>query len=295
MMRLAVYGETALWSAVALRLHGASIVHIGTDELPLPPPADYDAVLIADCRRDGSRVEEALANGKHALVLGGSPLDLDVSAARARSAGVQFTVVNPDRYLPSRDLIRQQFDAGKLGLPGLIRIHRWESNGLADDANKPTLSAAIIKDIDLALWFVGKSPDTIFATECSRESMARHNGRTIQVHLGFSDGAMVLIDYTSQLPAGDNYQSFSIIGSSGAAYADDHQNVQLLYQGDQPRAVRVEEEVRQLTNLTQDFVDSLRGGKDLSHTVGDWQKAVAVARAVEMSLTSRQAVAQGAA
>lgn len=294
MMRLAVYGETALWTAVALRLHGASIVHIGTDEVPLPPFNDYDAVLIADRSSDGSRVDEVLANGKHALTLAGSTMDLDALGARARSAAVQLAIVNPDRYLPSRDLIRQQFDVGKLGLPGLIRIHRWEARHRTD-ASRPTLPAPIVNDIDLALWFVGKSPDTVFATESSREATASHDGRTIQVHLGFSDGAMALIDYTNQLPAGDDYQSFSIIGSAGAAYADDHQNVQLLYQGDQPRAVRVEEEVRQWTNLTQDFVDSLRDGKDLSHTLRDWQKAVGVGQAVESSLTTRQAVVQGAA
>ena len=37
-------------------------------------------------------------------------------------------VINPDRFLPSRQLIRQQIEAGKLGEVGLIRIHRWEHN-----------------------------------------------------------------------------------------------------------------------------------------------------------------------
>lgn len=101
---------------------------------------------------------------------------------------------------------------------------------------------------------------------------------------------MALIDYSSALPRGADYQSLSLIGSAGAAYADDHQNMQLLYQGDQPRAVRVDEEVRALVNLTQDFLDALKEGRDLAPTVTNWRNTLAIAVAVEQSLSTRQAV-----
>ena len=38
----------------------------------------------------------------------------------------QVVVVNSDQFLPSRQLIRQQLDTGKLGEVGLVRVHRWE-------------------------------------------------------------------------------------------------------------------------------------------------------------------------
>ena len=102
---------------------------------------------------------------------------------------------------------------------------------------------------------------------------------------------MALIDYSSTLPGGSGYQSLSVIGSAGAAYADDHQNTQLLYQGEHPRAVRTDEGVRQLVNLTQDFVDALQANRDLVLSISSWRKTLSVVRAVKESLASRQAVA----
>ena len=101
---------------------------------------------------------------------------------------------------------------------------------------------------------------------------------------------MALIDYSSALPPGAGYQSMSVIGSAGAAYADDHQNIQLLYQGDDPRAVRTDEGIRQLVNLAQEFVDALQANRDLSASVASWRNTLAVAGAVQESLASGQAV-----
>ena len=42
---------------------------------------------------------------------------------------------------------------------------------------------------------------------------------------------MALIDCAQTLPQGDGYFSLSLIGSTGAAYADSHHNRQLLYGG----------------------------------------------------------------
>jgi hypothetical protein len=101
---------------------------------------------------------------------------------------------------------------------------------------------------------------------------------------------MALLACSSALPAGDDYRSLSVIGSAGAAYADDHQNMQLIYRGRHPQAIRAEEGIRQWVNITQDFVDALSSGRDLSSSFLDWQRASAVAQAVEQSLVSRQAI-----
>src|SRR5262249_44090281 len=115
-------------------------------------------------------------------------------------------------------------------------------------------------------------------------------GSLVQVHLGFPGGAMALIEHTDRLPPGDGYQSLAVIGTAGAAYADDHQNMQLAYRGGRPQAVRTEEEAGALAALVQDFADALRAGRDLSASVPAWQGVLAVADAARRSLASRQAV-----
>ena len=190
----------------------------------------------------------------------------------------QEVVINPDRFLPSRQLIRQQLDAGKLGEVGLIRIHRWEPVSGKDAGDLP---AGLLRDLDLVMWLVGKLPDAIHAVEQSNAS-----GRFVQVHLGFPGGTMALIDYTNRLPAGDGYQSLSVIGSVGAAYADDHQNMQLVFRGGHAQAVRAEESGRRHAATVQEQIDSLKSGHDVAASVAEWQNVLKVAETVRCAMTS---------
>jgi predicted dehydrogenase len=185
---------------------------------------------------------------------------------------VHFAIANPDRFLPSRQLIKQQIP-DKIGQAGLVRIHRWESN---------PATGSMLRDFDIALWLVGSPPDRVYAVE-NRVA----DKRIIQVHLGFP-GSMALIDYTDGLPPGDGYQALSVIGSTGAAYSDDHQNMQLLYRGGRPQAIRTEEGVRQAVDMMQWFADALKTGRDLSVYIKAWQQVFAVHDAIAESLASRR-------
>jgi predicted dehydrogenase len=200
----------------------------------------------------------------------------------ARKYGVQFAVVNPDRYLPSRQLIRKQLPV-PLGEPGLIRLHRWEPaaphpSGLPDP---------LLRDLDLTLWLAGQRPNHVFAVEPKSDGVA---GRYVQVHLGFPGGAMAVLDYTDCLPPGDDYRSLSVIASSGAAYADDHQNVQLVYRGGHPQAMRTDERAGQLAAIAQDFVDAIRNRREPEGGAAGWRDVFTVADALGRSLASGQAV-----
>ncbi|MFN0021982.1 MAG: hypothetical protein ACKVP0_27355 [Pirellulaceae bacterium] len=175
--------------------------------------------------------------------------------------------------LPSRKLIKRELDAGKLGAPGLIRIHHWEAGGEVDAASK--LPLALLQQLDVILWFMEKPPTVVYAVEHGDKSKSKQ-GRYIQIHLGFPGDAMALLVYSSLHPPGDPYRSFHVIGSAGAAYADDQQNMQLLYQGGQPRGVIAAEKPA--------------GGDDLRGTTQDWKNVMAVADAVQRSLDSRQSV-----
>lgn len=207
--------------------------------------------------------------------------------------------INPDRFLPSRQLIRQQLDAGKLGAVGLVRVHRWEPTveqiinlpgleGQVDDLPHEVngLPTGLLRDLDLVLWLVGQSPNAIHALEQSDAANSR--GRSIQMHLGFPSGAMALIDYSNQLPDGDGSQSLSVIGSSGAAYADDHQNMQLVYRGGRPQAVRAEETGRRHTAAVQAKIESLQAGVDVAACVTEWQNVLSVVESVRRAIQSQK-------
>ncbi|MCE9529216.1 MAG: hypothetical protein K8R36_24475 [Planctomycetales bacterium] len=175
--------------------------------------------------------------------------------------------------LPSRQLIKRDLDAGKLGEPGLIRIHHWESGEETDAGHQ--LPSALLQQIDVILWLVGKSPTVVYAVENGDKSKGKQ-GRYIQIHLGFPGDAMALLVYSSLHPPGDPYRSLHVIGSAGAAYADDQQNMQLLYKGGQPRGVMAQEVMMsepQRVAIPQ-----------------NWDHVVAIADAVNRSLMSRQAV-----
>ena len=184
--------------------------------------------------------------------------------------------------LPSRQLIKRELDAGKLGEPGLIRIHHWEETPPFTPASR-ALPTVLLQEIDCVLWLMGKSPTTVFALENTgsgpRPRWDRYPGsRYLQVHLGFPEGAMALLDFSSLHPPGDPYRSLHVIGSLGAAYVDDHQNMQLLYGWGQPRAVVASQ------------VQGLATGGDFTDMIGAWENVLTVAAAVERSIQSCQAV-----
>src|SRR5262249_25521148 len=132
----------------------------------------------------------------------------------------------------------------------------------------------LVRDLDLAGWLFGTLPNVVYAVE-------QADGGVL-AHLGFPGGGMALIDL-SVLPPGDSYHSLSLIGSTGAASAADHQNVQLVYRGGRPQAVRTGEGVKALAALVQEFID---GHPDPT----DWGGVLAVGAAVGRSRATRQAV-----
>jgi predicted dehydrogenase len=317
MIRLAVNSsEEAAWRETALRLRGATIAACGGGCRTL----ECDAVVfVGPSCLEREVIEPFLHAGKHVLLTVEACLSeevLELLSVAARQGGGQLAIVNPDRYLPSRQLIRQQLDAGKLGEVGLVRLHRWwptsavhkpeasargdrmsplaGASGLyqATDLNLHGLPAGLMCDLDLVGWLIGKLPNLLYAVGHLSEG-DEGAGSFVQVHCGYPDGGMALIDCSEHLPPGDGYQSLSVIGSAGTAYADDHQNMQLLYRGGPPQAVRTEEGSRQLVALVQDFVDALNTNKDLSASVSSWRVVLTMADAVRRSLDSKQAVHLG--
>lgn len=195
-----------------------------------------DAVALLGTSADLDFVARCAHAGKHVLVASdacGSQEVLPALSSIPRSPGKLFVHGNSLQFLPSRQLILEQLASGKLGEPGMIRVHRWDSGAEASRLC-PGLPHYAANEISMVVRCFGLPLQTVFATR-----MLESSGCC--VHLGFASGGMALLDFVTAMPVGDSYSSFSIIGSRGAAYADDHPNVQLLYRGGEPRGLRARE------------------------------------------------------
>jgi predicted dehydrogenase len=269
-LRLAICGleAEAQWADVARRLHG--------------PPLD---VCVGPPRPGREEVARFLEAGRHVLAAlepCWPPDQLEALAGAAQRSGVRFAVVNPDRHLPSRQLIKQQVP-GKLGEVGLVRVHRW---GPAGPLPEPLgLPGPLVRDLDVVLWLSDLLPDVVFALE--RPGPA---GRHLQVHLGFPGGGMALLDYDDGTPRGAGYQALTVVGAAGAAYADDHQNAQLLFRDGRALAVRTGEGLRQILSLAQEWIDGLGTGTDPTAGLASWRKVFAVVEAIRQALATHRAV-----
>jgi hypothetical protein len=104
-------------------------------------------------------------------------------------------VLNRERYLPSRLLIRQQLE--RLGEVGLVRLHRWSAVPVP-----PT------RDLDVVL--MGRR----LAFPMRTHTLRSESG-LLQIHLGFPGGGMALIAHASGLAYADGYSSLSVIASGG--------------------------------------------------------------------------------
>jgi predicted dehydrogenase len=166
----------------------------------VPDPASADALVTASLQR-------ARESPLPCLLVDSETISRQDLAALDPS---RVMPAHPWRFRPDVLTVHRSLSSGQLGAPCLLRIHRW---GGSIDAVRPIgLPAA-----DLAHWFFSSLPATI-------HQLARPD--YLQLHLGFPGGGMALID-TAQGTPFEGYHSLHLIGSEGAAYADDHHNRQL--------------------------------------------------------------------
>jgi predicted dehydrogenase len=178
------------------------------------------------------------------------------------------------RHRPAVRAVLASLAAGELGRPGLLRLHRWQPGG----------DRALLPDLDLALAVFAADPDVIFATGTDD---------LVQAHLGFPGGGMALLDVATSLPPGDAYFSCSLIGSDGAAYADDHRDRQLLFTGGLPLAPQGDETDAACLTLLRDFVEAIAQQRRPLVDAAHLRRLRAVSAAVDRSRRSGAAVSLG--
>lgn len=254
---------------------------------PAHPPDDAPSQFIRSAERflrDGWTV--TVEAGAAAMMASG--LTEDAWDRFLNVAGGRFSVRNLSRYLPSRQLIRQQIEAGKLGLPALVRSHRW-SGSVRSSRPENVVPPELIVEIDVAQWMMGSSAEVVYAAQSD-------GGDAVQIHLGFPNGGMALLDW-GRLPQGDGYSSLSVIGAAGSAVADDHSNRQLRFAGGPAQTCLADETLRGVALLLEDFLTVAtsvsEGGPDserLRPTGDAWGDAVRVGRAAARSLETNRPI-----
>ena len=290
MVRLALLGDAGRADQLMKlmpRVEGAKVTvrAAGVDQIV----ADHDAfdaaiVLFAKDIRD---CEQLVTAGKHLLV----PITCRFSTRAIRNLddqcqqqGLCLMAGGTDRLVPSLQAVRQSLVGGKLGEPGLVRVHRWSA--------AQVVTEHLSRDLDLVLSVFQAMPGEVYAV--ARSVLDVDELDYLQVHLGFAGGGMALIDRSSTLPPCDGYFSFSVIGSDGAAYADDHLNKQLVFRGEHPTAVGTGSEELAVLGDLQEFCRAIREQRAPLVTGADWLAATEVAEAV-MRSAKRNSVATVAA
>ena len=309
MIRLALVGcsNVSLYERLARRLPSADIVAIvdpdSSGSLREAELESCDAVIIESsaAQRADLTVQAAEAR-KHVLVtppFAPTIEDADRVIESCRTVGVCLMVGQRKRFLPAVATIKQSLADGKLGALGLVRLHRWEPRASAGAALEDVSSEPVIEDVgekvielaieefDVARWFFGASPTIIHATGCEIGE-----GRYLQVHFGFSAGGMALIDCAPTLPGARGYFSLSAIGSSGAAYADDHHNTHLLLRDGDPTALISDQESESLGGLIEEFLRAISEDRAPAITGADGRDLLEISTAVQRSISCGCSVAR---
>lgn len=239
-----------------------------------------DGVIVGN--HDETSVENArmaIHNGMNVLLSlprMSKSFEVKTLAEEAKAAQVCLMVSNTLRFVPSQQVLKARLDKGDLGVLGLVRAHRWI--GKINNKNGPQCHMLSVPYLDLSNWLFDDVPQLIYARAIG--------SGYVQIHLGFVEGGMAIIDVSDDLPTGDGYQSVTVIGSNGAGYADDHHNRNLVFGGGTASAREVSEGNHDLVAEFKEFSAAIATKRAPSVTGFDAVKALQLAEAVASSVDS---------
>ena len=272
---------------VAAKLLGSETHAASFDQLLAETGDTWDALLVSgEPTNTLAATAAALAAGKHVL-LDRPPCEEGVLTALASAPAnnnTQLMIGGSLRYAPALSAVHQSVASGQIGDPGLLRIHRWAPTAQRGPAASLE-SGLLLDEIDLALWLFDQVPSHVLASS----SAASHTGQgCVQIHLGFPENGMALLDWGA-LVQGAGYFSLSLIGSQGAAYADDHHNTQLLFQGGAPAGLNTAGGTGDRLGQLREFVTAIAEERSPGSAISQACTATRVHQAACNSLTTGQA------
>ena len=274
MTRLALLGcDDAYVSAVERIGEAATIVEEidpGSIEQSLEGAVgEVDAIVVGPgCEARMALAGRAARAGKHVLVslAFADPVEEVAELVEVCSgAGVTLMFGSRRLYSPAVHVVRQSLASGKLGSLGALRIHCWHPMEDAVRADAPP--GELIEQIAVACRLFGSDPEAVY-------SLRRAHGGTdsISVHFGFRDGGMALVDVTLVQPDMQGYCSLTAIGSTGAAYADEHRDAHLVVGEGAPVALLLDQERATRINELGEFLAAVRDAR-WPTSAGEWVTA----------------------
>jgi len=313
-IRLALIGcgdNAALWRDIAMRLRYACITVVIDSDAALGKSTaeaigasivvdslgtalkkhcdEFDAIIINTSLVNKSEITQLASDAqKHIMVnapVANALVEVEAIIETCKQNDICFAVRETLRFTPSIQVIKDCLNSGKLGDPSLLRVHRWRS--INHDV-RPPLAEALFADIDLALWLFDAKPTEVYTIARGDNNDDGTMPDYIQIHFGFASGAMALLDFSTSLPNGKGYDSLSLIGSTGAAYADDHNNTHLLFNGGNPAALISGQGNGHLALELQDFIDAIIGQTKPQAGSKDCLRVHQVIDAICQSLKTKQ-------
>ena len=270
-----------------------SLASFETLEMALADPnVDIDAVVFHDCTNDiRGQVLEAARQGMH--ICSSSPMAFTLSEAEemsrvCRDIGVKLMFGNPLRFAgPNREVERVHVQ-GKLGTAGLLRIHHWKSTEIwLNQSSREARFAHMAGEVDVSLHTFGCVPTHVLGVEVK----ADQNAHTMtQVHLGFPNGGMALLDQAVCATPRAPYWSMTLIGESGAAYVDDQRNSHLLVGSGPARSIRSNQYESALLTQLREFVSAIRENRTADSSGDDGCLAQRVASVAAESCSRGEVV-----
>jgi len=256
-------------------------------------------LALIGCNNSGEQMGRVAPRLKNARFTAVVDRDLQIALSTAQLLGAEISVDSFDRLLNEH---RTEFDgvvlqAGRLGEAGLLRIHSWkpragtiQQSRHADVPGIGLLLQRVVREIDLTIWLFGRRPNLVYAVGIRDPESRSNEYDYLQLHLGFAGGGMAVIDTTKTLPIGDGYFSLSVIGSSGAAYVDDHHNMQLLFGGGHPSALNTGESDLAALSQLQEFIHATEQNREPAITGADGMRAIEIGQAAATALATSEAV-----
>ncbi len=181
----------------------------------------------------------------------------ELSAVFQRT-GVPWMVANPWRCHAYLNTIQQSLESNQLGRPGLLRLHHWARRPTISRLDQVGIVTLAATQLDVACWLFGGRPTSVYAValpQSSPSSDREMDERTggLQIHLGFADGGMAQLGCVVA-PHCQPYSMVTLVGSQGAAYADDHHNMNLLI-GERNESLLVEQRADRIARLLDTVSD----------------------------------------
>lgn len=182
--------------------HGSG--RYGTDLDAVLADGGIDAVVVASDEASHTRLtDQAIAHGCHVFVE--KPFSLDSRAAArsiaaAEAAGLHLIAGHISRFAQPYAYMREALDAGRLGELWSVRLRRdFTRSWLADFGHRVhPVWESCIHDIDLAAYFTGERPESVYALQVIDDATGFPASMTALLRL--ASGRTVTIESAWSIP-----------------------------------------------------------------------------------------------